>query len=574
MKKFRQKSMVLVIVLALLMSSLSMNIFAADKAQPISPLSMVNSDQGQIIVAYETGTSEDNKKAIREMVKAQKKSSIKLINADVLKVNNPDAAIINLKKHPEVKFAEIDSTVKAYLIPDDPAYPSQTGLALVNASSAWEHTTGSPEVKVAILDTGINSSNPDFANRISGGCNIIADSLNYMDDNGHGTAVASILAAAINNGYLMAGIAGKCSILPVKVLDASGNGSYSDIISGIDYAVANGAKVISMSLGGPDYLEVMQLAVNNAVSSGVTIVAAAGNESATKISYPAACSGVIAVGAVDSNMARASYSNTGTGLTVMAPGTSIVETIKGRTSTSSGTSIATPFVSGLAALMYSVQSAVTPAQVKYFITKNAKDLGSAGYDIQYGYGLIDIGATIHDLISSYAPPVDTTPPVITLIGEPSVTVRKGTAYSDPGATAYDNTDGDITNRIVMYGIVDTGTAGVYTISFNVIDSAGNKAATVTRTVNVTEPEPIVLTGSLTRTVTSQTHTVNVTASGKLTMIISYSGKKTPFVTITGTNQNNTGMYGTTGEYMVVPGTYTIKVSSSSPLAYTLKVIVP
>ena len=222
---------------------------------------------------------------------------------------------------------------------------------------------------------------------------MIEGTTDAVDDNGHGTHVAGTIGENADNGLAEAGLAPEVSLLPVKVLDASGSGTDSDVATGIVWAADHAARVVNLSLGGASSSRVLSDAVRYATAHGVLIVAAAGNESGA-VGYPARIGGVLGVGAVDSTLARASFSNTGTGLDIVAPGVGIVQQTLGDApgsfadATLSGTSMATPFVSAAAALVLASKPGTTPASVARLLERTAQDLGVAGRDGETGYGLV------------------------------------------------------------------------------------------------------------------------------------------------------------------------------------------
>ncbi len=275
-------------------------------------------------------------------------------------------------------------------LPNDTYYNSnQWGPQDIFAPQAWNITTGSPNVIVAIVDTGVNYSHPDImANYDPRGYDHINNDPDPMDDNGHGTHVAGIAAGVTNNGVGIAGIS-QSKIMAEKVLDSAGSGSYSAVANGIIHAADNDAKVISMSLGGPFSSYTLQNAVNYAWKKGVLIVAAAGNDNSGKISYPAAYSNVIAVSAIDPGDNFAYYSNHGKKIELAAPGTNIFSTYQGGYASLSGTSMATPFVSGSAALVLSKNGGLTNSQVRNILDNSAVDLGARGRDAYFGYGKVN-----------------------------------------------------------------------------------------------------------------------------------------------------------------------------------------
>jgi thermitase len=300
-----------------------------------------------------------------------------------------------LTKNPNVEYVEPNYIVRAQSIPNDPYYAMQWGPQMIKAESAWNKVDPVKRARViiAVLDSGINSSHEDLKSSIVPGYDFVYDDNNTNDGMGHGTHVAGIAVGLTYNGIGIAGIASGCKIMPVKVLDDDGNGSDADIIEGIKYATDHGAQVINMSLGGPETSNAMQDAVNYAISHGVNVVAAAGNENGP-IGTPGNCKGVITVGAIERNGKRASYSDFGPKLDVVAPGSDILSTYIGGTGPSgytyfSGTSMAAPFVSGVAALIKAVNPNLSPATVTDIIRRSATDLGVPGFDDYYGYGLVN-----------------------------------------------------------------------------------------------------------------------------------------------------------------------------------------
>ena len=300
-------------------------------------------------------------------------------------------AVRRLRRSPLVRYVELDGPVHALETSPDPGRARQWGLDAVGAPLAWSVTRG-PGVVVAVVDTGIAPA-PDLEGRVLPGWNVVEGTTDAVDDNGHGTHVAGTIGETADNGLAEAGLAPEVSLLPVKVLDASGSGSDSDVATGIVWAADHAARVVNLSLGGAQRSRVLSDAVRYATAHGVLIVAAAGNESGA-VGYPARIGGVLGVGAVDSTLARASFSNTGTGLDIVAPGVGILQqTIGGAPgsfgdATLSGTSMATPFVAATAALVLASKPGTSPASVARLLERTAQDLGVAGRDGETGYGLV------------------------------------------------------------------------------------------------------------------------------------------------------------------------------------------
>ena len=272
-----------------------------------------------------------------------------------------------------------------------------TSGADINATEAWVVTTGDPDVIIAIVDTGVSQSHPDLQANVLPGHSTVGGS---WDDDiliSHGTHCAGIASGDTNNGRGIAGVGWDCSILPVKVLGFLGSGTEPDIAAGVVWAADNGADVISLSLGSPDFGSVLENACNYALDQGVVLVAATGNTPGVPIFAPARYDATIAVGATDNRDRIASFTTTGPEMTVTAPGVDVWSTwdtlpLLGPTNGyafQSGTSMATPHVAGAVGLMRSVNRSITSDQVRAIFEATSVDLGAPGFDPTFGYGRID-----------------------------------------------------------------------------------------------------------------------------------------------------------------------------------------
>jgi hypothetical protein len=325
-----------------------------------------------------------------------------------------------LARDPRVLAVEGEHRLHAALTPNDPYWGLQWGPDKIDAPAAWNVTTGSASVVVAVLDSGVDVDHPDLVgqlwvnpgevagNGLDDDGNGKVDDVNGWrfnhigstpyesndidDEYGHGTHVSGIVGAAGNNGLGVAGVAWESPIMTVRVLDAAGNGWYSDVAAGVVYAVDNGAQVINLSLGGPDDDALLRDAIGYAHAHGVLVAAAAGNGSSGDydVLYPAAYDTPVAVAASTPSDYRASFSRYGPQVDLTAPGQTIYSTgMGGSYYYSSGTSMATPHVSGLAALIWSWQPTMTITQVTQLMIDTAVDLGSPGWDQYTGWGRID-----------------------------------------------------------------------------------------------------------------------------------------------------------------------------------------
>ena len=306
---------------------------------------------------------------------------------------------------PGVLWAEVSHPVRACLEPNDPMYPpsqstvGQWGPKRVGLPGAWDITTGSADVILAVIDTGINADIYDFSGRIVSPYSAITKSSEwpaYEDHNGHGTAVAGVAAARGNDGRAMAGAAWDVGIMPVKISE-SGESDTTLLSQAILYATDHGADILNISFSGGQSSQTLTAAVAYAVTRGVVVVSAAGNQGEPSVGYPAALPGVIGVGATDSSDKRwvdsdGLASNMGSDLDLVAPGKLIISYRDAALDSFGyyrGTSVASPLVAGVAALMRSVDPTITPQQITEILTSTADDLGTAGWDVEYGSGLLD-----------------------------------------------------------------------------------------------------------------------------------------------------------------------------------------
>lgn len=329
-----------------------------------------------------------------------------------VRLANLDSALSALRSDPSVIYAQPSYRVKAFGLPttgfkglsfglNDPMFGQQYAPQTIRATEAWSVTRGAG-VTVAVVDTGVDTTHPEFQGRIVEGYNATTRNGNAKDDNGHGTHVAGIVAAAANNGAGMVGIAPEAKIMPIKVLEADGSGSDAGVADGIVWAADHGAQVINMSLGGPGESKVLADAVEYALKKGVAVLAAMGNDGSNEKSYPAAYPGVLAVGATDDKDAAADFSQWGEWISVSAPGVQILSTFPTYKcnlneygfpqdyAVLDGTSMATPAVAGLAALVKARYASLTPAQLKARLEKAADKVPAAsGFDPHFGFGRIN-----------------------------------------------------------------------------------------------------------------------------------------------------------------------------------------
>jgi serine protease len=384
------------------------------------------------------------------------------------------SVIDNLRQRADVEYAEPNYIRQASLVPivpNDPFYKNQWHYPLINLPQAWAITTGSASVIVAVADTGVVLTHPDLAGQLtttgydfikSPTISVDGDGIdNNADDPGdgsgvkpssfHGTHVAGTVAAATNNLTGVAGVSWSSKIMPIRVLGKGARGTSFDIQQGVLYAarLANSsgtlptvrADIINLSLGGGGFLQSDQDVYTAVRNAGVIVIAAAGNENTGQLSYPASYAGVVSVSALDINKQRAPYSNFGTEIDIAAPGGDTSKDINGDSITDGvgstaasggagqpvtpnflvyqGTSMASPHMAGVVALMKAVDPTLTPAKLDTLISSGniSEDLGTAGRDDIFGHGLIDAFKAVKEAGNSAG--------VVTPIVTPTLVVTPG-----------------------------------------------------------------------------------------------------------------------------------------------------
>ena len=489
------------LIIALLLSAMGALGFAQtpDNAQGYVP--------DQILVKFLPGTPEKIKSDIHGRLGGSVVGVIPGIDVQVVKIpkNKVDEKVRAYLAEASIRFAEPDYIVKAILTPNDAYFANQWGMVKIQAPEAWGITQGSSDVKVAILDTGIDQNHEDLAAKIVANKNFTT-STTVDDKYGHGTHVAGIAAAITNNSRGVAGAGFNSSLMNVKVLGDNGSGYYSWIANGIIWAADNGAKVINLSLGGTSGSSTLESAVNYAWGKGAVLVAAAGNDNTASPLYPAYYTNVVAVAATDQDDGKASFSNYGSWVDIAAPGVDIFSTLPNHTNrigilnygSLSGTSMATPHVAGVAALVWASEHGTDNSSVRNRIEGTADASGT----IWSVYGIKRINA--------YNAVATSSPNAAPVANDDTYAVDEDTALivAAPGVLGDDtDADGDLLTTVLVsattHGTLTLNADGSFAYTpaanYNGPDSFTYKAydgraysneATVSLTVNAVNDTPV------------------------------------------------------------------------------------
>lgn len=425
--------------------------------------------------------------------------------------------------------------------PNDTYWSRQWGPEAIDARGGWAITRGRPEIVVAVLDTGVDLAHPDLKGRLIPGTDLGSGDATPADPIGHGTHVAGIVAATAGNAAGVAGTAPRVVVMPVKVMNDSGQIWDVTVAEAITWAVARGARVVNLSLGGTRASLPVNAAIDSARAKGVVVVAAAGNSIAGgPVSQPAAHPPAIAVAALrdlgtahgdpgtPARYARAAFSNYGPEVDLAAPGESILSTWRGGGYlTVSGTSMATPFVAGVAALLLSRDPSLTPDEVEAALVSTAIDLGPAGFDDETGWGLVRAGAAAW----SIEPPAsDGAAPAMRISGITDGTLVRGTktltfTATDPAPIValrlYRDGTYDRVRRMASYSMTWStrgSTNGIHRWQVNGTDAGLNSGSALARVLVANDRTTSALRASLTMTSTRRSLTRTITL-GRTTPLV-------------------------------------------------------
>lgn len=373
-------------------------------------------DKETLVITFQPGTADSQRTQVIARTGGELVRWLPALNSAVVRLDGegfsqsadgPDRILAETQSQSAVHSAEFDSMATAAFLPNDPALADPNlvyGPEIINAPAAWDLTLGVPQVVIAVVDTGVRMDHEEFQGRLLPGYDFVNNDPDPADDNGHGTHVAGIAGAGTNNGVGMAGMCGGCSLMPVKVLDSTGSGLWYMVAEGIVYAVDNGADIINLSLGGYTTSTLLESAVAYAQSHGVLVVAAVGNHASLNPYFPAAYAGVLGVAATTPQDTLWIMNNRGDYVDVSAPGEVIYSTITQERDASgylfmSGSSMATPHVSGLAGLLLSLNPTLSAEDLQAMIQNNTQELAGSGGTLNGGHGRVDAAQAMQQLLT-------------------------------------------------------------------------------------------------------------------------------------------------------------------------------
>lgn len=372
----------------------------------LCPMFRVHADSGGYLIKFQEGYHPN----IYEYNLKEVNADRSMYSADNLEDLNPIEDYIEYtSQNSMVTLIEGEEIISPFSLPEDELYSEQWQLQLINADAGWKLETYGNDIKVAVIDSGC-FEHEDLKNNLLEGKNYLTGTTDVSDNNGHGTHVSGIIAAEMNDIGIV-GVAPKAKIVPLKCFDPSHDTYVEDILSAIYDAVdVYGCKIINMSWGLKNDDPFLQEAINYADSKGVILIAAVGNYGSTTMYYPAAYENVIGVSSVGMDKNKSSFAQYNKSVLVSAPGEKVKSTYKNADyQLLQGTSQSTPMVSGIAAVALSLDEKLTSEEFRQLLIETAEDLGDEGYDIKFGYGLVNEDALISKLMKNieyYVSPIN------------------------------------------------------------------------------------------------------------------------------------------------------------------------
>ncbi len=433
----------------------------------------------------------------------------------------PDAVCTALRRTGAVQFAEPDRLVSPSVVPDDASYGSQWFHRTIESPAAWDSTTGSKSVIVAVCDTGVDSSHADLAaNLMLPGYNSADGSTDTEPVMWHGTATAGCVGAVGNNGTGVCGVNWTVSILPVRITNRSdGYAYYSDMAEGIRWAADHGARVVNVSYDAAGSYTIDSAAAYLREKGGLLFISAGNGGQDASSTYPDFPNS-LTVGATTSADVRASFSNYGTYVDLVAPGAGIYTTTPGGYTSANGTSFSSPIAAGVAALIFAANPSLTPDECQSDLLSTCVDLGDPGEDNVYGHGRVDAAAAVAAALGGTVTPPNQPPTAVAAASPTTGTAPLDVTLDGSGSS---DSDGSIASYAWDFG---DGAGGQGQTASHTYDSAGTYTATLT----VTDDDGATATDSVTVTVNAPTPNVPPTAvaaatptSGTAPLAVTFDG---------------------------------------------------
>jgi subtilisin family serine protease len=495
MKNIVRNSLILLLGCLVIVEIFSTQV-GAEKPKSLSEKQGSREVPGRILVQFRSDIRSDHAHQIVAALGARAAGEIGGIGVHILDLPfmASERAFVQLfASRPEVEFVELDQVrPMQQLIPNDPLYANLNAWSLdkIHGPDAWAMSTGNSGVVIAILDTGVDGLHEELTGKMVPGWNVYNQNADTRDVQGHGTMVAGTAAAKGNNGVGVASVAWACSIMPVRISDNFGYATDSSIAAGLTWAADHGARVANVSYNVAGSSTVSRAARYFQRKGGVVTVAAGNQGMVIDVGDDPY---MLTVGATDSADVLYPWSNTGTGLDLVAPGSAFTIANGGGYAVATGTSNAAPIVAGAAALLFSINSNLTPDQVQVALKESTDDLGTVGFDTTYGCGRLNLERALTLALGAGGAPDITSPTVIIVSpndgaivsgntnvmvnASDNVAVRKVELYVD-GVLSGSSSGSPFTLRWSTRRIA----AGPHLIQTKAYDAAGNTGLSLALTV--------------------------------------------------------------------------------------------
>jgi subtilisin family serine protease len=546
----------------------------------------------QLLVKFQAGTRPAAAEAAVSAVGATMRRSIDSLGVRIVDVadSRAYAALTALAGSPGVEFAERDAQVHAAdTTPNDPWWPNETSTARVNAPKAWDISTGSANVVIAVLDTGVDPTQPDLQGALVAGWDFVNGDADASDDHGHGTLVAGAAAARSNNALGIASYCWRCAVMPVKVMGADGYGTVSNVAAGMTWAVDHGARVLNLSLGTTTDSSTLASAVRYAHGKGAVIAAAAGNSGSSALTYPAAYPEVLGVAGTNADDTLAASSNYGSWVKIAAPWCNWGTGRGGGYASFCGTSAATPAIAGIAGLAFSYNPAATNGTVEQALESSTVAIVGS-HTVQYGR--VDAYRSLLELGPAPAgtPPAATALPAVTGIAEQGQTLTASAGAwsgSTPMGFAYHWRRCDLsgaaclavagaTSQGYVLGSADVGSTIMASVTAS--NAYGSSTASSAATAIVTAAPPTTttttatFTGSLSKKQQARSYDL-VVGAGQAAASLQFTRASTLTLTLRSPDGSTVGSASGPSAVQLVrslpSGSYTYVVSGSTSASFTL-----